>query len=89
MSSNPSAPRPTINGNNGNVDAMLAKLNQRLSDLAATLGVPQKNVQVANDPEATPPVSTVLSSTQNHINWLQTAHNFMDDIEATLGPQKS
>lgn len=78
--------RQTINGNNSNVDSMLSKLNQRLSDLAANLGVVPKPAQGGD--QATPPMANVLNSTANHINWLQAAHNFLDDIEATLGPNK-
>lgn len=85
------APRATINGNNSNVDSMLAKLNQRLADLATNVGAQKKpagndDLSAAQQPARS---SDMLSVTSNHIIALTTAHNTMDDIEATLGPKSS
>lgn len=89
MSSNPQAPRPTINGNNSNVDAMLAKLNQRLNDLAANIGVVPQVAQAADALSSGKPPANVLTVTSAHVNALGTAHGTLDDIEATLGPKNS
>lgn len=84
MAAGNAAPRPTINGNNANVDSMLAKLNQRLGTLANRIGVPQPDATGKLQP-GTPPTSDLLAVTKSHIDALQTAHNFLDGIEATFG----
>lgn len=87
MSSNPQAPRPTINGNNANVDSMLAKLNQRLQTLANGMGVPPDDA--GTKANAALRANTVLAVTSSHIDGLALAHSVMDGIEATLGTPPS